>query len=293
MSAHSSRLRIGVFGVGAIGQMVARHIDEGRLNAGLSGVADADGPKAASFAASLRTPTPVLDMAGLLAHSDWIVEAASQAALPALIPEVLAHRKNVLVMSVGGLLGRDDWFREAQRCGCRILFPSGAIAGLDGLRSACVGQMESVTLTSRKPVRALTGTRYVAERGIQLASLTEDAVIFDGLAADAARAFPATSNVAAALALTVGDRCEVRVRIVASPASSRNVHEIEARGEFGWMRIVIQNVPSETNPKTSKLAALSALATLASIADSPLASDDSSAQRAASPIQSISAPASK
>ncbi len=293
MPGHPSRMRIGVFGVGAIGQMVARHIDEGRLNAGLSGVADADGPKAASFAASLRTPTPVLDIAGLLAHSDWIVEAASQAALPALIPEVLAHRKNVLVMSVGGLLGRDDWFREAQRCGCRILFPSGAIAGLDGLRAACVGRMESVTLTSRKPVRALTGTRYVAERGIQLASLTEDAVIFDGLAAGAARAFPATSNVAAAIALTVGDRCEVRVRIVASPASSRNVHEIEARGEFGWLRIVIQNVPSEANPKTSKLAALSALATLASIADSPLASDNFPPDHVPTPAQFFPAPVSK
>ncbi len=171
-------------------------------------------------------------------------------------------------MSVGGLLHREDWFREAASRGCRILFPSGAIAGLDGLSAACVGQMESVTLTSRKPVRALAGSSFIVDRGIELDALTQDTVIFDGLAADAARAFPATSNVAAALALTIGDRCEVRVRIVASPTSARNVHEIEARGEFGSLRIIVENVPSEANPKTSKLAALSALATLATITDS-------------------------
>lgn len=288
MTIYTSPTRIGIFGAGAIGQMVARHIDAGRLNAILSGITDVDYPKAASFVATLRTTPPVLNLAQLLDHSDWIVEAASQAALPALIPEVLAQRKNVLVMSVGGLLGHEDWFREAKRCGSQILFPSGAIAGLDGLRSACVGKMESVTLTSRKPVRALTGTRYVAEHGIQLATLTEDSVIFEGLAADAARAFPATSNVAAALALTVGDRCEVRVRVVASPASSRNIHEIDARGEFGWMRFVVQNVPSEANPKTSKLAALSALATLATITDSPKA-----AQRHDPPGLPVPAMASK
>ncbi|MGO9641201.1 MAG: aspartate dehydrogenase domain-containing protein [Candidatus Acidiferrales bacterium] len=279
MSANSSPLQIGVFGVGAIGQMVARHLDDGKLNAVLAGVSDQDASRASSFAAQLQSAPPVLDRTELITRSDWIVEAASQAALPALIPEVIAHRKNVLVMSVGGLLGHDDWFHVAARRGSRILFPSGAIAALDGLRSACVGRMDGVTLTSRKPVRALEGASFVLERGIQLHALREDTVIFDGPAVEAARAFPATSNVAAALALTVGDRCEVRVRIVASPAGTRNIHEIEAAGEFGRFRIVIENVPSEANPKTSKLAALSALAALASLADSPLAPASDSQRR--------------
>jgi aspartate dehydrogenase len=293
MSAHFSPLRIGIFGAGAIGQMVARYIDEGRLNASLSGVTDLDHPKSEALIARLQSAPPILDLEELLDRSDWIVEAASQAALPTLIPEVLAHGKNVLVMSVGGLLGRDDWFREAAGRGCHILFPSGAIAGLDGLRAACVGQMESVTLTSRKPVRALAGTPFISTQGIQLETLTEDTVVFDGSAADAARAFPATSNVAAALALTVGDRCEVRVRVVASPNGVRNVHEIEARGEFGSLRVLSENVPSEANPRTSKLAALSALATLATIIGSTPAAQPSHASRAATPSLSIPATASR
>jgi aspartate dehydrogenase len=293
MASHSSPMRIGIFGAGAIGQMVARHIDQGHLNAVLSGIADADHPKAAALNASLRSAPPILDLDELLDRSDWIVEAASQAALPTLIPEVLAHRKNVLVMSVGGLLGRDDWFREAASRGCRILFPSGAIAGLDGLRAACVGRMESVTLTSRKPVHALAGTPFISAQGIQLDELTEDTVVFDGPAADAACAFPATSNVAAALALTVGDRCEVRVRVVASPQGVRNIHEIEACGEFGSLRMLCENVPSEANPKTSKLAALSALATLATIAGSPLSAQMAPERRVGPTSLSIPATASK
>jgi aspartate dehydrogenase len=153
--------------------------------------------------------------------------------------------------------------------------------------------MESVTLTSRKPVHALAGTPFISAQGIQLDELTEDTVVFDGPAADAACAFPATSNVAAALALTVGDRCEVRVRVVASPQGVRNIHEIEACGEFGSLRMLCENVPSEANPKTSKLAALSALATLATIAGSPLSAQMAPERRVGPTSLSIPATASK
>jgi aspartate dehydrogenase len=42
----------------------------------------------------------------------------------------------------------------------------------------------------------------------------------------------------------------------------RNVHEIDVRGEFGLLKVYVENVPSAENPKTSYLAALSAIATL-------------------------------
>jgi aspartate dehydrogenase len=52
------------------------------------------------------------------------------------------------------------------------------------------------------------------------------------------------------------------VQVVAVPGGRANVHEIEAIGDFGRMRVVLENVPSEDNPRTSRLAALSAVATL-------------------------------
>jgi aspartate dehydrogenase len=54
----------------------------------------------------------------------------------------------------------------------------------------------------------------------------------------------------------------VRVRIVAVPGGTENVHEIRVQGEFGRLTIKVENVPSKSNPRTSQLAAFSAVATL-------------------------------
>jgi len=258
---------VGILGTGAIGQIMARAMDRGEIRARLVALADQDRARAEAFAGTLSRPVPVVDLDALVRRSDLIVEAASQAALPEIVPLALATRKDLLVMSVGGLLGHEEWFEQAREQGCRIHIPSGAIAGLDGLKAAARGRLDSVTLTSRKPIAALRGAKYVVESGIDLDALKEGTVIFSGSPEEACRAFPATSNVAASLRLTVGAPAEFIVRVVAVPGGSANVHEITAQGDFGRMRVVLENVPSE-NPRTSRLAALSALATLDAIAAS-------------------------
>jgi len=200
----------------------------------------------------------------MIERCDLAVEAASQAALPEFVPKALARGRDMLIMSVGGLLGREGWFRQANERGCRIYVPSGAIAGLDGIKSASIGKIESALLTSRKPVAALKGSKYVVDRDLPIDSYKEDTVIFEGLAEEAARVFPATSNVAASLRLAVDPAVPVpvRVRIVAVPGGNENVHEIRVQGEFGRLTVKVENVPSKTNPRTSQLAAFSAIATL-------------------------------
>ena len=200
----------------------------------------------------------------MIERCDLAVEAASQAALPEFVPKALARGRDMLIMSVGGLLGHEDWFRQAREKGCRIYVPSGAIAGLDGIKSASIGRIESAMLTSRKPVAALKGSKYVVERDLPLDSYKEETVIFEGLAEEAARAFPATSNVAASLRLAVDPSLPVpvRVRVVAVPGGNENVHEIRVQGEFGRLTVKVENVPSKSNPRTSQLAAFSAIATL-------------------------------
>ena len=259
-------LNVGIFGAGAIGQTMARALDAGGMDAVLAAISDQEREKAERFAAALACAPPVVSVAELVARADLIVEAAAQAALPEIVPLALEAGKDLLVMSVGGLLGREEWFERAQQRGCRIHIPSGAIAGLDGIRAAGRGRLDSVTLTSRKPIAALRGSKYVAERGLDLETLREATVIFEGRPEEACRAFPATSNVAAALRLAAGAAANVSVRIVADPRGTENVHEIEARGEFGRLQVKVENVPSASNPRTSQLAAFSALATLAEIA---------------------------
>ncbi len=55
---------------------------------------------------------------------------------------------------------------------------------------------------------------------------------------------PSTSNVAASLRLAAGKSAEIRVRVIAVPGGTENVHEIQAVGDFGRFRIVLENVPS-------------------------------------------------
>ena len=260
-----AKLKIGILGVGSIGQTFATAVDQGRVEAQLVAISDQDTARAEAFAAALACRPAIVSVDELIERTELVVEAASQAALPVLVPKALARGRDLLILSVGGLLGHDDWFRQAAEKGCRIFVPSGAIAGLDGIKSASIGRIDSAVLTSRKPAAALKGTKYVVERNINVEGLGEDTVIFDGTAEEAARAFPTTSNVAASLRLAVDASVPVRVRVVAVPKGTQNVHEIRVEGEFGQLAVDIKNVPSRANPRTSQLAAFSAVATLANL----------------------------
>ena len=255
-------LKIGILGVGAIGRVIATALDQQQLDAELVALADQDHARAECLSKELFGHPPVVSIDEMIERCELAVEAASQAALPEFVPKALAQGRDMLIMSVGGLLGREEWFRQAHERNCTIYVQSGAIAGLDGIKSASIGRIEFAQLTSRKPIAALQGSKYVVERGLQLDGFKEEAVIFEGTAEEAARAFPATSNVAASLRLAVDPAVPVRVRIVAVPGGSENVHEIRVHGEFGKLTMKVENVPSKSNPRTSQLAAFSAVATL-------------------------------
>lgn len=258
-------MKVGIVGVGSIGQTVATALDQGRVDAHLVAICDQDEARADAFVATLGSRPPVVSLDELLDRADLVVEAASQAALQTIVPQALAKRRDLLVLSVGGLLGHEDWFRMAAETGCKIFVPSGAIAGLDGIKSGAVGRIDSVVLTSRKPAAALKGTKHVAEKHLDVDALRAETVIFEGTAEEAAHAFPTTSNVAASLRLAVDASVPVRVRVMAVPGGAQNVHEIRVAGEFGELAIDVKNVPSRANPRTSQLAAYSAIATLANL----------------------------
>ena len=266
MSADAAAvIKVGLVGAGTIGQVIAAALDKPISGMSLAAIADQDRASAEKLAAHLKCSPPVVSTEELIQRADLVVEAAGQAALLEVVPLALAHKKDLLILSVGGLLGHEDWFALARERGCRIYIPSGAIGGLDALKSAARGRLDSVRLTSRKPAAALRGVKYVVEQKLDIDCFKEPTVIFEGRPEEACKAFPTTSNVAASLRLAVGAAANVCIRVVAVPGGTENVHEIEAEGEFGRLRVVTENVPSESNPRTSKLAALSAVATLEGI----------------------------
>jgi aspartate dehydrogenase len=56
-----------------------------------------------------------------------------------------------------------------------------------------------------------------------------------------------------------------RVEIWADPTVTRNIHKVEVDGQAARLTVIVENVQSDTNPKTSRLAALSILACLKSL----------------------------
>jgi aspartate dehydrogenase len=261
-------MRIGILGAGSIGETLARAIDDGKIGASLAAISDQDSARAQKLASSLKNTPPVVSIDRLVEVSDLVVEAASQAAVPLIVPLCLAQRKSVLVLSVGALLGREEWLRQAAEQGIGFYVPTGAILGLDAVKAASLGVIRMAELSSRKPLAALRDAKFVLEKGIKLDELREDTVILEGPATEVCRAFPATSNVAAALQLALGSSAKLHVKILASPTLKRNVHEIVVDGEVGTLRMSAENLPMESNPRTSKIAAFSAIALLKQITGS-------------------------
>jgi aspartate dehydrogenase len=247
-------IKVGIVGMGVIGSHVARAIDNGIPGVALAGV-------------SVRTPArsdrwPVWDLAELIRRSDLVVEAATQAALLEIGPAVITAGKHLMILSVGALIGvLDEWARLAEKHGCRILVPSGAIAGLDGMKGAREGAITSVTMETRKPPRGLAGAPYILEHRIDLDAIDAETLIFEGPATLAVKAFPANVNVVAALSLAGLGPERTRIKLFAVPGHAVNQHRILIEGEFGRLRIEVENVPSE-NPRTGKLSYLSAIAML-------------------------------
>lgn len=197
--------------------------------------------------------------------SDLILEAASQEIALPIAKKALQKNKQVLILSVGGLLSWNGLSLLTAKTRGRLWIPSGALAGVDALLAANQGKIYRVTLTTRKPLAGLEGAPYLSEKKIRLSSIKKPTLIFKGNASEAIEAFPRNVNVAATLALAgLGPR-RTQVRIFASPTYRRNQHEVEIEGDFGRIRTEVENLPSAANPRTSELAYLSCVATLKKI----------------------------
>lgn len=239
--------RIGLIGHGAIGSVVARALAEGfDPSLSLSGVV-ADLP-------GVPPEVAVGDVGELVERSDLVVEAASHGAVQAYGTRVLEAGVDLLVVSVGALVDDDLRGRLVAAAGdrARLLVSSGAIGGLDLLRAAAaLGPLDSVAMTSTKPAANVIAPWMDDDLVAALRGATAPVTAFDGTARDAARAFPASANVAATLGLSTLGLDAVRVRVVGDPAATTVRHVIEASGPTGRYEIAITNEPSPLNSRTS------------------------------------------
>ncbi len=257
---------IGIVGCGAIGRALLRAGDEGTLGMPVAGVTSRTASTAEAFLATLKDPPPYLDLTELVHRSSLLVETAGGQVVPKLAEAAFGAGKDLMVISVGALLEHPEIIRRSRATGCRLYAPSGAIAGLDGIKSACQGKVDTVEMISRKPVPALDGAPYLVEKEISISGLTQAQEVFYGTAREACRGFPSNLNVSAAVSLAGIGPDLTTVRIVADPSLERNCHDITVEGEFGLLKVHIENIPSE-NPKTGRLTALSIIRSVRDVVD--------------------------
>jgi aspartate dehydrogenase len=258
----AAELGVAIGGLGAIGAHLARALDQGVEGLRLVAVAARDEEKARRTLASFRRVPPIVPLAALAEEAEIVVEAAPASVFEAIAGAAIARGRIFVPSSVGALLPRMHLVARARETGARIVVPTGALLGLDAVRAAAEGKVESVTIETRKPPRGLDGAPYLVAHGIEVLGVTAPKMVFKGNAFDAAQGFPANVNVAAALALAGIGPERTMVEIWADPGVTRNTHTIRVEAEAARLTMTIENVPSEENPRTGKITPLSILACL-------------------------------
>jgi aspartate dehydrogenase len=263
-------IRVGLIGYGTAGRDVAEAILAGQAgDSRLTAVLVRDAAK--YTATNLPGCCLTDDEAAFFAcRPDVVVETAGHEAVRRYVQPALQHGSDFMVVSVGAFCDQallDRTLGTAREQGRRLIVPSAAIAGLDRITAAAQGPLDSVTLTTRKPVKAWRGT--FAEEVVNLDSVSTPTLIFEGNARESARLFPESVNVSAALSLAGVGFEATRVRVLVDPTIEKNVHEVSARGLFGEVRIEVQNTPSPDNPKTGYIVAMSVARALKNLS-SPL-----------------------
>ncbi len=262
-----TQVDVAVAGLGAIGWRIVRWLDGGVDGLRLTAVSARDVEKAETRVGRLDRAVPVLPLDQLAPRADVVVECVPAAAFDALADSVVAHGKTLMTVTVGRLLNRMDLVDQARETGARIVVPTGALIGLDAVRAAAEGRIESVRLITRKPPKGLAGAPYLKEHGIDVAGLTEATKVFEGTAREGAIGFPANVNVAAALSLAGIGPDRTRLEIWADPAVSRNMQSVTVEADSARFSMTIENVPSDENPRTGKITALSVMAALRRLVD--------------------------
>jgi aspartate dehydrogenase len=257
--------RIGLMGLGAIGEQVAAAIAAGVLPDVEIASALVRKPREAKSEFLVTNDPEVF----FKAKVDAFVEGAGHQAIRDYAERAL-RQADMLVTSVGALT--DDALRErliatAKAHGHRLILPSAGIGALDTLSGAAIGGLDEVVMTVRKQPSAWLGTE--AEGMVDLKTLKAPFTVYEGPVRDGARRYPQNVNISAAVALAGAGLDKTHLKIVADPTITTHVIEVRARGAFGSFTFVEDILPTESNPKTGRIVGMAVVKAVRQLA-SPL-----------------------
>lgn len=250
-------LQVAIIGHGAIAGYVRAKLPK----LGITEVAQVVRPGKEAFDDS---PPRISDLRGLPSQPDLVIDCGGHQALAAHGPVALALGIDVMTVSLGALADmqiEQSLTDAAIKGGARLQLLSGAIGGLDALRSAAAGSLTQVSYTGRKPPNGWRGSP--AEAVIDLDNISVPTAHFSGTARHAALQYPKNANVAAAVAFAGIGLDQTSVQLIVDPTVTENIHEVSATGDFGTFHFTIAGKGLPENPRSSSLAAMSIVAALA------------------------------
>ena len=254
-------MRIGLIGFGSIGSELFTRLNN---TAGYEFCALTRSPisDAPTTLHQVRTHQDLLAFA-----PDLIVECAGHAAVRAYGVPSLAAGIPLLVASLGALADpalEAALSTAAETNGARLIYPSGAIGGLDLLRAVAGNGPTRVTYQGVKPPAAWKGSP--AEDMVALDDLTDSTTFFTGNGREAALTFPKNANVVAALALAGPGFDALNVTLTADPLAEANMHSYSVCSDACSYEMSIKGAASSGNARTSLTTVLSIAAEIRAFA---------------------------
>lgn len=250
-------LKIGLAGVGALGGAVAKALIEGIDGLSLHAISDPN--------PSLDINAPNLPLKDLAINCDLVIECLPPAIATQCAQICIDQETDIIMISACALLTAPQLQEQIKTKNSRIIIPSGALSGIDGVSSLKQMGIKSSKIASTKKPLGFKGAPYIVQSNIDLDAIEQKTRLFSGNALEAAQGFPANVNVAATLSLAGIGPENTKVEIWADPDITGNTHEIEVTGEHSTIQSKIINMPDPKNPKSSMLAAQSIVATLRNI----------------------------
>lgn len=238
-----------IVGCGRLGGIVADAVVKGLLpDYNLVGVYSRTAAKAERIVNKLqqhgRTCKACASLEGLLAlKPDYLVEAASPAAMKELALPALKNGTSIVTLSIGALADANFYqevIETAKANGTRVHLVSGATGGFDVLRTAFLMGNASACFFNEKGPDALKGTA-VYEEGLQ----TEQRVVFSGNATEAIRLFPTKVNVAVAASLASVGPEKMQVSMQSTPGFKGDTQRVEIKNDQVHAVVDVYSATSE------------------------------------------------
>lgn len=204
--------------------------------------------------------------AGCVAHNsmdellsskpDYIIETASPNSLKEFALPALSLGCSIVTLSIGAFADPtfyNDVAATASTSGSRVYIASGAIGGLDVLRTASLMGECSASFDTEKGPNSLKGTA-VYEEALQ----TEKKLVFEGNASEAIALFPTRVNVAVAASIASIGPDRMQVSMTSTPDFVGDEHRIEIKNEQVRAKIAVYS-------STADIAGWSIVSTLRNI----------------------------